>query len=214
LARQKVNYHLRELERVGLVTLVEERKVRNTTERIVQATASAYLISPEALAELGTDPARVRDRFSWGYLVSVAGRVIRELAILRRRADAVGQKLATLTIDTEVRVSSSAALGKFATDLADAVARVVSEHHDEDDPEGRRFRLVAGVYPKVTKTEEEHEVEVGESRDAIQDFAAGFLGTDSDEALASEVYSRFQGVGSDDDENDDDENDDEGGGDG
>ena len=50
MPRQKVNYHLRTLERYGLVELVEERRKGNCVERVVRATAAAYVISPAALA--------------------------------------------------------------------------------------------------------------------------------------------------------------------
>ncbi|HVQ87270.1 MAG TPA: helix-turn-helix domain-containing protein, partial [Actinomycetes bacterium] len=50
LPRQKVNYHLRALERHGLVELVEERRKGNCTERVLQATAQSYVISPAALS--------------------------------------------------------------------------------------------------------------------------------------------------------------------
>ena len=39
MPRQKVNYHLRTLERHGLVELVEERRKGNCVERVVRATA-------------------------------------------------------------------------------------------------------------------------------------------------------------------------------
>ncbi|WP_229691264.1 ArsR/SmtB family transcription factor, partial [Sphaerisporangium melleum] len=50
LPRQKVNYHLKTLERYGLVELVEERRKGNVTERIMRASAASYVISPAALA--------------------------------------------------------------------------------------------------------------------------------------------------------------------
>ena len=40
-SRQRVNYHVRALERGGLVELVEERARRGCTERVVRATADA-----------------------------------------------------------------------------------------------------------------------------------------------------------------------------
>src|SRR3954463_11092086 len=49
LPRQKVNYHVRTLEQHGLVELVEERRKGNMTERVVRASAAAYVISPAAL---------------------------------------------------------------------------------------------------------------------------------------------------------------------
>src|SRR5580765_4938418 len=56
LPRQQVNYHLRTLERHGLVELIEERRRGNMTERLMQATAAAYVISPIALAAVEPDP--------------------------------------------------------------------------------------------------------------------------------------------------------------
>src|SRR5882762_11139510 len=64
LPRQKVNYHLRALERHGLVELVEERRKGNVTERMVRATAASYVISPSALSAVSPDPDRVPDRLS------------------------------------------------------------------------------------------------------------------------------------------------------
>lgn len=150
LPRQRVNYHLRELERAGFVRLVEERRKRNCVERIVQATARSYVISPAALAELGPEPADVRDRFSWAQLVALAAGVLRDLGILRRRADQAGQKLLTLSLAAPVRLASPAAFQRFADDLCDAVAGIIARHHDEHVPEGRLFSLVVGVHPTIT----------------------------------------------------------------
>ena len=60
--RQKANYHLRALERHGLIELVEERRKGNCTERVLQATAASYVISPAALAAVAPDPARSPDQ--------------------------------------------------------------------------------------------------------------------------------------------------------
>src|SRR5215470_12945504 len=64
LSRQKANYHLRALERHGLVELVEERRKGNCTERVLQATAQSFVISPEALADVAPDPGRSPDQLS------------------------------------------------------------------------------------------------------------------------------------------------------
>src|SRR6059058_1859643 len=62
LTRQKANYHLRALERHGLVELVEERRKGNCTERVLRATAASYVISPAALGEVEPDPTRSPDQ--------------------------------------------------------------------------------------------------------------------------------------------------------
>src|SRR5262245_55041986 len=45
IPRQKVNYHLHELERLGLATVAEERRWGGLTERIIVANAATYVIS-------------------------------------------------------------------------------------------------------------------------------------------------------------------------
>jgi DNA-binding transcriptional ArsR family regulator len=154
LPRQRINYHLKELERVGLVEFVEERKKGNCTERIVRATASSYLIDPAVLGSLGADPARAGDRFSSAYLVALAARTIREVAEVRARADRAGKKVATISVDAEVRFATAADRAAFAEDLAGAVAQLIHEYHDEAAPGGRLYRFVMGGYPAITKAEE------------------------------------------------------------
>jgi len=56
LPRQKVNYHLRELEKRGLVRLVRERRAGNCTERLVQAVARTFALSPTVLGPLAAEP--------------------------------------------------------------------------------------------------------------------------------------------------------------
>ncbi len=153
IPRQRVGYHLKELERAGLVELVEERKKRNCLERVVRASSRSYVISPSALGDLGEQPDGTRDRFSWSYLLAVAARTIRELGVLRRRAERAGKRLPTLTLEAEVRFASIGHQVAFAQELRDTVANLVRKYHDEDADGGRTFRVIAGSYPKITRTD-------------------------------------------------------------
>lgn len=147
LPRQRVNYHLRTLEQAGLVELVEERRKGNCLERVVRATARAFLISPEALGAVAPSAELGADRLSSAYLIAAAGRTIRDLAELESRARKAGKRLATLTLEADVRFASAASRAAFAEELADAVARLAAKYHDERAPGGRRFRLLAAVHP-------------------------------------------------------------------
>lgn len=149
--RQKINYHLRALERQSLVELVEERRKGNCTERVVRATARAYVIGPTALGALSADPERIRDRFSFAYLVAMAARVIGELAILRSRAEAEGKRLATLSLETDVRFKNAVDRAAFADELAHEVARLATKYHDPTASGGRTFRLFIGGYPALSR---------------------------------------------------------------
>jgi DNA-binding transcriptional ArsR family regulator len=153
LPRQRVNYHLRELEKQRLVELVGRRRRGNCTARLLRATAQAYVISPAALGGVAVDPAAVQDRFSAAYLLAVAARALRDVGELDARAQKTGRRLATLTLEAEVRFASADARAGFANELAGAVARLASKYHDEKAPGGRPFRFVIAGHPAV-KTQE------------------------------------------------------------
>jgi DNA-binding transcriptional ArsR family regulator len=146
LPRQQVNYHLRILERHNLVRVVEERQKRGLTERVMQSTAQAYVVSPSALGQNAADPART-DRLSTRYLIAVAARMVGEVADLARRADRANKPLATLAIDSEIRFASAADRAAFSADLTTAITTLAAKYHDEKAKNGRWHRVVVAAHP-------------------------------------------------------------------
>src|SRR4029078_7970513 len=128
VARQKVGYHLKELEKEGFVELVEEKKVGNCVERIVRATGRAYLVSAEALGSLAQGAAGATDGFLVAYVIAVAARALPEVTRLRQGADDAGKRLATLTLDPEVRFANAADCAAFSGELARAVSQATSPY--------------------------------------------------------------------------------------
>lgn len=150
MSRQRIGYHMRELERAGCIELTSERRQRGLTERL-------YRARPIAFVRGETRPDRklaARDRHSWVALVNGLAQALWELVTLRRRADAAGKRLATLTLEAELSFASPAERRAFTQDLIDAVEGVIARH---DDPAGeRRFRMILGAYPALT-TEDDHD---------------------------------------------------------
>lgn len=149
LARQKVNYHLKALERHGLVELVEERRRGNFTERVMQASAASYVISPSALGAVQPDPARAPDQLSARWLLALGARLVREVGALITGAAKARKRVATFAIDGEVRFASAADRAAFAEELARSVATLISKYHAEN---GRDHRLLVAVHPAVKET--------------------------------------------------------------
>jgi DNA-binding transcriptional ArsR family regulator len=150
LPRQKVNYHLRALERHGLLELVEERRKGNCTERVLRATAASYVISPAALAAVQPDPERAPDRVSAHWLLAVASRLVRDVGDLITGAAKAHRRVATFAVDGRVRFATAADRAAFADELAGAVAALVARYHDETAPGGREHRLVVALHPSIT----------------------------------------------------------------
>ena len=143
LSRQTLNYHLRELEREGFLEVVEERPRRGCVERLLKVTSRAFVVNP-ALHQ-------ARDRFSSAFLLATATGLIRDVAVLAQRARAVEQRLATFTMDCEIGFASPAAFRAFTEELASQVATLASKY-DNATAKSRRFRVVVGSHPVVTKT--------------------------------------------------------------
>ncbi|MEU3560937.1 MULTISPECIES: helix-turn-helix domain-containing protein [unclassified Kitasatospora] len=146
LPRQKVNYHLKELERHGLVELAEERRKGNVTERVYRATAASYVISPNVLAAVSPDPARSPDQLSARWLLALGSRLVQEVGSLLTGASRARRRVATFGIDAQVRFASAADRAAFAEELAQSVAALVSRYHDESAPGGRSHRVVVGLH--------------------------------------------------------------------
>jgi DNA-binding transcriptional ArsR family regulator len=156
LSRQRINYHLRALERHGLLELVEERRKGNCTERVLRATAASYVISPLALSAVAPDPARDPDQLSADWMLALGSRLVREVGQLAAGARDAGKPLATYAIDSEIRFASAADRAAFARELGAAVAGLVEKYHDESARGGRRHRLVVALHPSLrTNTREE-----------------------------------------------------------
>ena len=151
--RPWVNYHLRVLEKAGLVEEVGTRQRRGLTERLVRATAAHYLVSPDAIAELGGSTADVSDRFSATYQVAVAARTIREVAALAAMARDAGKRLTTLSLDTEISFATPAARAAFGDELVATINRLVAKYHDGTATHGRTYRLFAGAHPVFRSTD-------------------------------------------------------------
>lgn len=161
IARQKINYHLRTLESHGLVHVSDTRQWGGLTERRMVASASSYIVSPSALGAVSSETAKQRDHLSASYLVSLAARVVREIGDLMRRSADAGKRLATLSIDSEIRFRSAAERAAFSRELNDAIATLVARYHDESAPGGRPHRLVIVAHPlplEPETTEKEEQI--------------------------------------------------------
>lgn len=158
-SRQRLNYHLRALEKAGLVEVHEERRSGNFTERVMRVVARRFVVDPAAFGFLGADldrPAEVGDRFSATYLIALAQRAIRELAGLRDKSRQQAKRLATAGLEAEVRLARPADFEPFVEDLSEAIAAVVAKHHDER-ARGRPFRIFAGAYPAKDREATDHQ---------------------------------------------------------
>src|SRR4051794_11167559 len=76
---QAVYYHVKRLQKPGLLELVDERRVRGIVEGIYQAVARSYWVAPELVGRLGPERSPA-DHLGLGYLLSLSESMQAELA--------------------------------------------------------------------------------------------------------------------------------------
>jgi hypothetical protein len=145
--RQRVNYHLRLLEKHGLVEVAGTRVWGGLTERQLVASAAGYVVSPAALGAAAGAPRPAGDRLSAAYVVALAARVVAEVGGMARNAVRGRKRLPVYGLDAAVRFRSPADRAAFAEELTAAVNGLVSKYHDEAAPDGRWQRLMVAVHP-------------------------------------------------------------------
>ncbi|MEM8905023.1 MAG: winged helix-turn-helix domain-containing protein [Actinomycetota bacterium] len=142
LPRQRVNYHLRQLEAVGLVELDSTRPRRGVTERLYRRIAEVVLVAPDVMADDRLDR---RDRVGVAGVLGAAVSLLGHGAAVAADAAASGRRVAASTLDSTIHVESPAALRDLVDDLALLLAR-----HDRPTSEGAiAFRAVTALLPAV-----------------------------------------------------------------
>ena len=102
------------------------------------------------------------DRLSAGYLLGLGTQMQKELSHALNMATKAGKKVATLSMNTEIRFTSPEQRAGFTKALEKAIVGIVARHTspfkkaDGSPAQGRAFRLVLGCYP-FAATEKERD---------------------------------------------------------
>lgn len=151
--RQKVNYHLKELERAGLVTKVGERRTGNFIEGLYRSVASAFVVSPRVA---WGDPRRAQalaDQISLESLVLLGERLQQDAAGLLDRAAFDGEQIASASVESQVRFTSEEDRAAFMKEYLKAVGPLLKRYAAEK-AEGEPYRVILAAYPDPSEDRE------------------------------------------------------------
>lgn len=142
---QRVNYHLKALEKVGLVRRVGSRQVRNLVEVLYLAIARTYILS-EALNWASDTVQRIKDQGSLSHLVNTAERIKRDALQLMERSDQ-DEEIPSATLDASVRLASAEQRSAFVEEYVQLVNQLVERY--QSAAEGQEtYQVILAVYPK------------------------------------------------------------------
>jgi hypothetical protein len=150
LPRQRVNYHVRELEEGGLLRHIEDRRRGNCLERVVQATARRYVVDPGVLGTLSPSEGPgggKADTFSSTALLRSAAQTVAKVGTLHEGAVATGRRLPALCLEVRIRFGAPRDEVEFAEVAERVLRRLVSRYHDPEAVGGRTFRVTLHGHP-------------------------------------------------------------------
>ncbi|MDD9970291.1 MAG: helix-turn-helix domain-containing protein [Myxococcales bacterium] len=145
-SRQYVSYHLKELERVGLVERVGERRNGNFVEQLYRATARRFVVS----GRFAADPVRLesvfRDQVSLAQLSELGEQLQHDCAGLIDQAATEGRRVPSASVCADVRFADEAARNAFMANLVECLKNLLSKH---GSAEGEPFRVALAAYPPL-----------------------------------------------------------------
>lgn len=144
--RQKVNYHLKELQRVGLVEHAGERRKGNFVEQLYQAVARRFVISPSVMWDKEELAEAVRDQVALSGLLDTGERIQRHAAALLDRAASTGARVPSTTMNAEVGFEDESTRNAFMNEYLSALTALLGKYGDSS---GERFVVTVGVYPDL-----------------------------------------------------------------
>jgi DNA-binding transcriptional ArsR family regulator len=143
--RQKINYHLKELWKVGLVRPVGERRSGNFIETLYEAVARSFVISPRVVWADPRKVAALREQFSLEQLILTGEQIQRAAAVLLDRAAFDGQTVASASVTAEVSFASEEERAAFLKAYLAAVGPLLKEYGSSS---GERYKVVLAAYPE------------------------------------------------------------------
>ncbi len=148
---QKIYYHVKALEKAGVVEKVSERRARAIMEGVYQASARSYWLAPQLVGAVGGQRA-AQDQTSLRVLLSLAEEMQAEIGKLGRDSEA-GRDVPSLSLSGEVYLPDASRRAEFmreVQELMQALARQYGLPGDAqtDGATGESFRIVLACYPK------------------------------------------------------------------
>lgn len=144
---QKVNYHLKSLEKVGLVRRSGTRQIKNLVEVLYRAIARSYVI-PDSFGWPEEWRTRMKSQGALRHLLQAADSIRQDAARLMDAADQAAE-VPSAALEFEVELPDEAARQAFIREYAEAVKQVAGKFRAPDGPSDNAYRVLAVIYPQI-----------------------------------------------------------------
>ncbi|TCP59245.1 helix-turn-helix protein [Tumebacillus sp. BK434] len=141
---QRVNYHLKALEKVGLARRVGTRQVRNLVEVLYQSIARTFVIS-ELLGLNQEAMQRIKDQSSLAHLITISDRIKRDALTLMEQCDQDVQ-IPSATLTMKLQLETEEKRQEFVRDYVQLVQELVAKYQSANLAD-EAYNVILAVYP-------------------------------------------------------------------
>lgn len=144
---QQIYYHVKALEKAGLVTKVREERVRGIMQGYYQAIARSYWLAPQLVGEIGS-PKHARDQASLHFVRTLAEEVYVDIGRLGQRAEG-GEPIPSLGLAAQVHLPNGQRRAEFLAEVQELFQTIATKYGlpDRETGTGETFKLALACYP-------------------------------------------------------------------
>lgn len=143
---QKINYHLKALEKVGLVHRVGSRQIRNLVEVLYRAAAKTFVLS-ESLGLPAEAIQHMKDQGSLAHLITVSERIKKDALRLMQHSDKE-EHVPSASLHTRVSLSDEGRRKAFVEEYVQLVRKLTEKYQTEGEADDA-YHVLLAVYPDL-----------------------------------------------------------------
>jgi DNA-binding transcriptional ArsR family regulator len=143
---QKVNYHLKALEKVGLVVRAGTRNVRNLVEVLYRSAGKTFLLS-DSLGLTKETIKKLQDQTALAHVLASTEKVKRDAVLLMEQAEK-NEEVPSAFMEMEISLPGVKERQAFLQDYTNMLTELIQKHHDSEQADSRTFHVSMTMYPK------------------------------------------------------------------
>jgi DNA-binding transcriptional ArsR family regulator len=142
---QRINYHLKSLEKVGIVRRVGSRQVRNLVEVLFQAVAKSFVLA-ESLSMKPETVRKLKDQGALAHLITTSERMKKDALLLMEQSDE-NEVIASAALQLQIKLADPELRHAFVEEYVSLVHKLVAKYHSDSKQEDT-YQVLLAVYPK------------------------------------------------------------------
>jgi DNA-binding transcriptional ArsR family regulator len=147
---QRINYHLKALQKVGLVTKIGTRQVRNLVEVLYQSIAKTFLLA-ETLSIGKETIQKMKDQGSLLHLIHTSERMKQDALLLMEQSDQ-NEVIPSASLQMQVNLTNKSMREQFVEDYVSLVKDLV-KRYQQNNGNQHVYQVLLSVYPDVNQGE-------------------------------------------------------------